>query len=348
MNERTGALSIIKEAMHYESVENNNVICHLCSHECKIAPKSRGICKVRENRDGRLFSLIYNTVSSEALDPVEKKPLYHFKPGSLSYSLGTIGCNFRCKNCQNWQIARMSVEQSPSYTKQITSEYVVSKALALNAESIAWTYNEPTIWHEFTYESAKLANEKGLSNIYVSNGYITPEALKHLSPYLDAMSIDIKSFRNKFYEQVCGASLEPVLKSTHLAKKLGIHVEIVTLLIPNMNDSSDEIRELSRWIFQKLGPDTPIHFSRFHPQHEMSNVGPTPISTLENAYNIARDEGLDFVYLGNVPGSKFVNTFCPSCGEKLIERDVFSVNSSKLGENYKCFKCNRFIPIKTK
>ncbi len=336
---------MIKEATLYEKLDNNIVACNLCSHRCTIAPGKRGFCMVRENREGRLCSLIYNTVSSEAVDPIEKKPLFHFYPGSFSYSLGTIGCNFRCKHCQNWRIARMNVDESRNYTTQMTPQEAVSRAISSQAESISWTYNEPTIWYEYTYDSAKIAKNKGLATVYVTNGYITPEALKDISPYLDAFSVDIKGFTDKFYKDVASAKLEPVLEASITAKELGMHIEVTTLIIPAYNDSENELRQLSRWIHDNLGPDTPLHFSRFQPYYKMTNVEPTPLKTLEKAHEIATQEGLRFVYIGNVAGHKYENTFCPECGKMLIKRGFFSIEKYDITSDNKCSACGTSIPI---
>ena len=291
---------MIKEAMLYERLGDNKVHCSLCAHRCKISPGKRGFCKVRENREGNLYTLIYSTVSSEAVDPIEKKPLYHFYPGSYAYSVGSIGCNFRCKHCQNWSISQACLEDS--YTMDISPEELVERTRLSRSRSIAWTYNEPTIWHEYTYGCAKLAKAAGLATVYVTNGYMTPEALLHIAPYLDAANIDIKAFNEKFYHDVASAKLRPVLESCILAKELGIHIEIANLIIPEHNDSREELREFSQWVYKNLGPDTPLHFTRFHPQYQMQDLYPTPVQTMQEACQIANEEGLNYVYLGNVPG----------------------------------------------
>ncbi|MCG7850977.1 MAG: AmmeMemoRadiSam system radical SAM enzyme, partial [Methanosarcinaceae archaeon] len=223
---------MIKEAMFYEKLEDNKVHCYLCNHRCIIVPGKRGFCRVRENRDGTLYTLIYGLVSSEAVDPIEKKPLFHFYPGTLSYSLGTIGCNFRCKHCQNWTISQTGLDEA--HAVEILPEKAISRAVASDSKTIAWTYNEPTIWYEYTYDCAKLAKEAGLGTIYVTNGYITPEALKGISPYLDAFRVDIKAFTEDFYKNVCSAKLAPVLESAKLARELGMHVEVINLVIPTL------------------------------------------------------------------------------------------------------------------
>lgn len=336
-------IDVIREAMFYEKLGDNKVHCNLCAHSCRIAPGKRGFCGVRENRGGALYTLIYGTVSSEAVDPIEKKPLYHFYPGSYVYSVGSIGCNFRCKHCQNWSISQASLEDS--YTMEILPEELVERALLSRSRSIAWTYNEPTIWHEYTHECAKLAKCAGLATVYVTNGYITPEALRHIAPYLDAANIDIKAFNEKFYHDVASAKLGPVLEASTLAKKLGIHVEITTLIIPGVNDSLEELRELSKWIYKNLGPDTPLHFTRFQPQYQMQNLSPTPAKTMQEAYKIANEEGMKYVYIGNVDGSDRNNTFCPNCGKVLIIRGLFEIERYDITPEKTCPKCGESIPI---
>ncbi|MEL4305175.1 AmmeMemoRadiSam system radical SAM enzyme [Methanococcoides sp. LMO-2] len=334
---------MLKEAMFYEKLDEGKVQCNLCNHRCKIAKGKTGICGVRENRDGTLYSLIYNTVSSEAVDPIEKKPLFHFNPGSKAYSLGTIGCNFRCKHCQNWTISQVKLDEAMSV--EITPEEAVSRALATGCRSIAWTYNEPTIWYEYTYDSAKLAKEAGLDTVYVTNGFITPEALKHISPYLDAFRVDIKAFTEDFYRKVASARLAPVLESAKLAKELGMHVEVINLIIPTLNDSEDELRQLSTWVYENLGADTPIHFTRFQPHYKMKHLPPTPVETIEMAHDIAKDVGLKYVYVGNVFGHKYESTYCPSCGELLIGRGIFDVNEYNITSENKCRNCGEPINI---
>jgi len=333
---------MIKEGVLFEKLPDNKVKCQICSHRCTIADGKRGICGTRQNKNGKIYTLIYNTVSSEAVDPIEKKPLYHFMPGTLSYSLGTIGCNFRCLHCQNWNISQVSLDEA--YTKEITPEEAIRRAVASGSKSISWTYNEPAIWHEYTYDSAALAKKAGLKTIYVTNGYITPEALRRMAPYLDAYRVDIKSFSDEFYKKVCGARLAPVLESTKLAKELGMHVETITLVIPGRNDSKEELTQISRWVRENLGEDTPMHFTRFHPMHKMDHVAPTPLSTLEMAHGIAKKEGMRFVYLGNVAGHKYENTYCPRCDSLLIDRAGFRVGEVRVKDG-KCARCGEGIPI---
>ncbi len=334
---------MLKEAMFYEKLDDLKVHCNLCSHRCKIAEGKSGICRVRQNREGVLYSLIYNTVSSEAVDPIEKKPLFHFYPGTLAYSLGTIGCNFRCKQCQNWTISQASLDESMSV--EITPEQAVERALASGCKSIAWTYNEPTIWYEYTYDSAKLAKEAGLATVYVTNGYITPEALRHIAPYLDAFRVDIKAFTEEFYHEIAGAKLQPVLNSAKLARELGMHVEVVYLVIPTRNDSREELEGISAWIHENLGENTPVHFTRFHPYYQLQNLPSTPVETLEIAHEIATEAGLKYVYIGNVFGHTYEDTFCPNCKRMLIKRGGFDVKENHITSEKKCEYCGESISI---
>jgi len=334
---------LIKEAMLYNKLDDAKVQCNICSRSCIILSGKKGFCRVRENRDGTLYTLIYGTVSSEAVDPIEKKPLFHFYPGSISYSLGTIGCNFRCRHCQNWTISQVGLDQAHSV--EIMPDEAVARALKSGSKSIAWTYNEPTIWYEYTYDCAKLAKEAGLATVYVTNGYITPEALRKISPYLDAFRVDIKAFTEEFYKDVCSAKLAPVLESAVLAKELGMHVEVINLVIPTLNDSADEIQQLCKWVHDNLGASTPIHFTRFHPHYKMQDLPATPVKTLEMAHDIAKDVGLQYVYVGNVFGHKYESTFCHACGNLLIKRGLFNVEEYNITQDKMCQDCGEVIPI---
>jgi len=334
---------MIYEASLFEKLEKRKVKCHLCAHECTIADGKIGICGVRENRNGTLFTLIYNTVSSEAVDPIEKKPLYHFLPGTLSYSQGTIGCNFRCSHCQNWTISQVKLEQA--HIREITPEESVAQALAFDCASISWTYNEPTIWHEFTYDSARLAHEAGLKTVYVTNGYITEDALRDISPYLDAFRVDIKAFRDEFYRETCRAHLQPVLDSSVVARELGMHIEVINLVIPGKNDDPKETRNLIEWVHDNLGPQTPIHFTRFYPMYKMKDTSPTPVATLERAWQMAKDAGMEYPYVGNVAGHKYENTYCPGCGTLLIDRSGFQIARNIITGDKKCPDCGYGITV---
>lgn len=325
-------------------MEDGRVKCHVCNRECVIPEGKYGFCRTRQNKDGKLYTLIYGVVSSASVDPIEKKPLYHFMPCSTSYSLGTVGCNFRCKNCQNYTISQMRIDEVN--TVEILPESALDRAVSSGCRSISFTYNEPAIWFEYTYDTAKLAHEAGIATVYVTNGYISEKALRMIAPYLDAFSVDIKAFRDKFYKEVCSAKLAPVLKSAKLARELGMHVEVVNLIIPTLNDSPEEIRELVQWVRDNLGDYTPLHFTRFYPYYKLDKLPPTPLRTLETAYNIAKEEAMKYVYVGNVPGTEKDNTYCPNCGKLLIRRHGFDVTCDGLTSDNRCQKCNTEIEIR--
>ncbi len=329
------------EAMFWDTAPDNSVKCRLCSHNCTIQEGKRGICKARENRAGKLYSLLYGRISSMTVDPIEKKPLNHFYPGSHALSLGTVGCNFKCRHCQNSGISCATADTYP--LREITPEGVVAKAIETGSQGIAWTYNEPTIWFEFTQAASRLAKRKNLYSIYVTNGYITEEALREHAPYLDAMNIDVKAFNDAFYKKIAGARLQPVLDTCKLAKELGIHIELTYLIIPTYNDSGEELASYCNWVAKELGTDVPLHFSRFHPDHLMRNVQLTPIETMEMAYDIARTAGMDYVYMGNVPMRKEENTYCAGCGDLLIERGGLYSTAVNLDGNA-CPNCGARIP----
>lgn len=331
----------MKEARFW-SPDDGRVQCHLCPHNCRISEGKTGICGVRENRDDQLMSLIYGRASSAHPDPIEKKPLYHFMPGTQAYSLGTVGCTFRCEHCQNYSISQ--ADPGASFLKDTTAEQIIEEARRAKCSGLAWTYNEPTIWHEFSYHTSKMAKREGLYSVYVTNGYIQPDPLKDISEHLDAMNIDIKAFREKFYKKVCRASLQPVLDAAELAFELGIHVELTYLIIPGKNDSKEEMSEFLDWVMDRLSDQTPVHFSRFHPDYRMRDTQATPLSTMEEAYDLAKEMGLKHVYLGNVPHSDKENTYCPACGQLVIERRGFSssIRSMKDGN---CGNCGEPLNI---
>lgn len=328
------------EARLYQRLEDTTLRCSLCPHRCVIREGKQGICGVRINRDGRLYAATFGKIAAEAVDPIEKKPLYHFLPGSLSYSLGTIGCNFHCKHCQNWHISQQILELHA--LQDLSPEQGVERALASGSASIAWTYNEPTIWHEYALEMGTLARQKGLGTVYVTNGYITEEALREIAPMLNAFRVDIKSFSETFYRTVCGGRLQPVLDATALAKELGLHIETVTLVIPGLNDSMEEMEALIKWVIENLGPDTPMHFTRFHPDYKMRDARPTATRTLERIYERAKELGIHYPYLGNVVSHPYESTYCPVCGSLLIERSGFAVQIRGL-EDHVCAECGERI-----
>lgn len=356
------------EALFYNTENGKKVNCCLCPHRCIIADGKFGYCGVRKNIGGQLYSMIYGMVSSACADAIEKKPLYHFYPGSYTFSVGSLGCNMRCGHCQNWQIAHSRADSGGRGTSYISPEELVNLSLENQCGGISWTYNEPTIWIEYAIDGAKLAKKKGQYTVFVTNGYIEPEALDAIGPYLDAYRVDIKGFdrsekkwvletdikvnndledsRHCFYRDVANVnSVKPILDATVRAKtKWNMHVEIITNVVPGYNDDPDELRDIARWIVQNLGDETPWHISRFHPYLELSHVSSTPISTLEMARNIGVEEGLRYVYTGNVPGHKWENTYCHNCGYMLIERVGFNVGTFEIKDGL-CTKCGANIPI---
>jgi pyruvate formate lyase activating enzyme len=303
-----------------------------------VAPGKRGLCGVRENSGGKLYSLIYGLASSIHPDPIEKKPLFHFMPGTTAISFGSVGCNLTCQHCQNYSISRASPSEF-SLTR-VTPEDVVKHAKASGAESVSWTYNEPTIWHEFTTDASRVVHEAGLKTSYVTNGYICEAPLRELKGLIDAMNIDVKSFSDETYRGICGGHLAPVLRTCELAVSLGIHVELTYLIIPGRNDSEPELGEFVAWVKDRLRPDIPVHFSAFHPDYRMTGVPRTSMRTMVLAYDIAQKAGLEFVYLGNVYAGDRDDTYCPSCGALVIEREGFSMTRRALDRN-RCGSCGK-------
>jgi len=330
--------------MLYEKLHDNLVRCKVCPHRCFVKPRARGICRIRENREGKLQTLVYGETSAMAVDPIEKKPFFNFWPGSLSFSISTVGCNFKCPWCQNWNISQCVPEDS--YLEYVAPEKVVELAINKGCRTIAYTYNEPVIWFEYVYDTAKLAREKGVLNVLVTNGYITAEALDMLAPLVDAANVDIKSFNKDFYTKYCGANLQAVLDATASMKERGIHVETTLLIIPELNDSSEELAEFCRWQLKHLGPDTPMHFSRFHPNYKFTDKPPTPSATIRRAREIALSEGVHYVYAGNLPGDLGENTYCPNCRKLLVKRYGFSIAEWNLMKEKKCPSCGFNIAIK--
>ncbi|SNB44698.1 AmmeMemoRadiSam system radical SAM enzyme [Geobacter sp. DSM 9736] len=333
----------MKEASFYEKVGEGKVRCGLCRFRCLIADGHRGICAVRENRKGTLFSLVYGKAVAEHVDPVEKKPLYHFQPGSLTYSIATVGCNFRCLHCQNYSISQPEGERLRIAGNDLTPEEAVRRAVAAGCRSISYTYTEPTIFFEYAYDIAILARRAGLRNIFVTNGYITPEALSAIAPYLDAANIDLKGFSERFYREVVHAMLDQVLESILEYKRLGIWIELTTLIIPNWNDSDEDLAGIARFIAQRVGPDTPWHVSQFYPTFKLTDQPRTPIETLRRARQIGLDSGLRFVYEGNVPGAGGENTWCPSCSRLLIRRYGYTIRENLLDAG-RCPQCGTLLP----
>jgi pyruvate formate lyase activating enzyme len=323
------------EASFYER-DGDRVRCTLCPHSCVIAEGRRGLCGVREHRGGKLYSLIYGLASSMHPDPIEKKPFFHFLPGSTAMSFSSVGCNLSCMHCQNFTISRASFDGSE--LSRITPEDVVGYARKTRSRSISWTYNEPTIWHEFTTVASKAAHEAGLKTSYVTNGFIQEAPLRSLGGVIDAMNIDVKAFREEFYKKVCGGRLVPVLRACELAAEIGMHLELTYLIIPGYNDSETEIGDFCRWVADSVGRQIPVHFSAFHPDYKLMDVPGTPASTMMMAFELGRKAGLDFVYLGNVPAGDKDDTLCPRCGNMVVEREGFWVGSTDLKGGL-CAKC---------
>jgi pyruvate formate lyase activating enzyme len=331
----------MKEAMLYERLPDGKVRCNLCAHRCVIADGRKGICQVRENRDGTLYTLVYGRVITQHVDPIEKKPLLHFYPGTRAYSIATVGCNFRCRWCQNWEISQMVRERHLVMGEEVSPEEIASAAKRSGCRSIAYTYTEPTIFFEYAYDTARLANEAGLTNIYVSNGYMTQEMLETFHPYLDAANIDLKAFRDETYRKYVGARLQPVLDGMKVMKRLGIWLEVTTLVIPGINDDEKELKDAADFVANELGVETPWHISRFFPAYEMTDVPSTPVRTLQRAREIGLEAGLRYVYVGNVSGE--ANTVCHVCGKTLIRRAGYTILENNVQAGGRCPKCGAVV-----
>lgn len=332
----------MREALYYEKLNDSKVKCNLCHHHCIISPGKKGICGVRENKEGTLYSLVYNKPCSYHVDPIEKKPLYHFFPGSSAFSIATVGCNFRCLHCQNYEISQMPKEEKRIFGYEITPEEMVNLALQYRCKSISYTYTEPTVFFEYAYEIARIAKENGLFNNFVTNGYIEEKPLEDISPFLDGANIDLKSFNEEFYRKVCGAELKFVLETMRTYKKLGIWVEVTTLIIPGLNDSLDELKRIARFIRDELGRETPWHITAFYPTYKLTDRPRTQPKVLREARKMGLEEGLMYVYEGNIPGSEGENTFCYQCGKLIIGRLGFSLTEYQI-ENSSCKSCGAKI-----
>lgn len=335
----------MREALFYSEAEGKRVHCRLCRRRCSIPEGESGFCKVRINRQGKLFSQIYGKVASLAVSPIEKKPLYHFHPGSRWLSLGSFGCNFLCPGCQNWDIVHSQLPDDESAYTVISPEGLVKRALQHQCKGISWTYNEPTVWLEYALKGATLGKEKKLLTNFVTNGFMSIEALDAIGPFLDSFRVDVKGFSRETYKALCNTGdYEGVLHSTlHAKEKWGMHVEVVTNIVPGYSDKEEELRSIARWIAGDLGRETPWHVTRFSPHLHLSEVKATPLETLERACDIGREEGLLFVYLGNVPGHERQNTFCPACERILIRREGFDVLENSLREGC-CPTCGYQVP----
>jgi pyruvate formate lyase activating enzyme len=330
----------VREAMYYKKLEEKRIECELCPRGCKVAPKERGYCGVRENIDGRYVTLVYGRACSANVDPIEKKPLYHFLPGTKAYSIATAGCNIECKFCQNWEISQFRPEQVRSIN--LPPETLVSEAKKRGIESIAFTYSEPVIFYEYMLETAKLAKVEGVKTVMISNGYIKEKPMAELCEHLSGVKIDLKAFTEKFYSETCSGKLQPVLDTLKLLRDKGIWYELVVLVIPTLNDGKDEITRMCKWVYDELGPDVPIHFSRFHPTYKIKNLPPTPISTISSARNIAIKAGLNYAYVGNIPAHEGESTYCPNCRKTLIRRLGYHIGEAGIKEGG-CKYCGRPI-----
>lgn len=314
------------------------VQCALCPKECEIVPGQSGDCRIRVNIDGKLTATTYSFPSAVHTDPVEKKPLYHFMPGTKAFSIATVGCNLHCLNCQNWELSQCNPEDSSAFF--MPPEKVVSTAIENKAASIAYTYSDPVVFYEYTLDTAKIAKEKNLKNILITAGYINQEPWKELLEYTDAANINLKGMSNEFYRKICGATLKPVLQSIITAAKSGVILEVTNLLIPSINDSEKEIKTLAKWIKTNIGTEIPLHFLKFFPHYKMKNIPPTPAKLLEKAFNIAKEEGLAYVYIGNLQGIG-QNTVCPNCGKLLVQRLAMSTQKIDI-QNGQC-SCGKKI-----
>ncbi|MBN1502336.1 AmmeMemoRadiSam system radical SAM enzyme [Candidatus Woesearchaeota archaeon] len=333
----------MKEAMFYEKKEKDIVQCTLCPHSCIIKPDNVGVCGVRRNKEGILYSLVYDNIETVHIDPIEKKPLYHFLPGTKSLSLCTVGCNFRCEFCQNSTISQVTKDKGYNIAgEKVKPEEIVELAQKRNCDSISYTYTEPTIFYELAYDTARVAHGKGIKNVFVTNGYINAEPLKKMQPYLDAANIDLKSFSDDFYGKVCGAKLKPVLDSIKVYYELGIWIEITTLVVPGQNDSEKELGQIAQFI-AGIDKNIPWHVSRFHPDYKMYESSATPVATIHKAVELGKNAGLNYIYVGNVWGDEHDNTYCPNCHKLLIRRHGFSILHNNI-KGAKCRHCNHTIP----
>ena len=332
----------MKEAYLYEKMENLRVRCFLCNHRCIIKDGARGICGVRENQGGTLVSLVYDKVIARNVDPIEKKPLFHFLPGTRSYSIATVGCNFKCSFCQNADISQMPADHNRIMGESMTPAMIVEEALASRSATIACTYTEPTVYFELALDSARLAVNKGIRNIFVSNGYMTKECLEKIYPDLHGANVDLKAFTDRFYKQQCGAKLDPVLRTLQTMKEMGVWLEVTTLLIPGLNDSKEELEEIARFLVE-LDSGIPWHISRFHPTYRLLDREATPPESIRKARDIGYEAGLKYVYTGNLPGDEGEKTFCHSCKELLIDRYGFYVRKNRIKDR-RCPNCQAEIP----
>ncbi len=331
------------KARFYRAADDGKVDCHLCSHRCHVAPGGRGFCRVRQNRGGDLYTHTYGRLIAEQLDPIEKKPLYHVLPGTSSYSIATPGCNFRCSFCQNWRISQVDAGPAFESLGYVEPEEVVRRARGEGAASIAYTYTEPTIFMEYALDCARLAREQGLKNVFVTNGYQSPEAVEAMAGLIDAANVDLKAFSDEFYRHFCRAELQPVLDAIRLMHEAGIHVEVTTLVVPGQNDEEEQLRGIAGFI-AGVSPEMPWHISRFRPDYQETALPATPIETMERAFELGREAGLHYIYLGNVMTAEGQNTRCPDCGRVLVRRRGFARPKVGITEP-RCPECGRRLPL---
>lgn len=331
------------KAINWRNAKEHQIKCENCCHGCLINPGQKGFCQVRQNIDDKLYSLNYGKVIAQNVDPIEKKPFYHFLPGTFSYSIASVGCNFRCLHCQNYSISQVSpLEEIPG--EDVSPWQIVNSAKSKDCKSIAYTYTEPTIYIEYALEVMKKAKENGLANVWVSNGYFPKKTFEVIEKYLDAINVDLKFFKKETYEKVCAAQLKCVKDNLRRIAKSGVHLEVTTLIIPGLNDSDEEISKMAKFIRFDLGENTPWHLSAFYPTHKMNSTPATPEERILEAVKIAKENGLNFVYAGNVKSSKYENTYCPECGELLISRRGYIIEE-KYHNNKKCPKCGVTLPF---
>ncbi len=328
------------EARYWQSLPDRKIKCTLCPWQCVVSEGRRGCCEVRQNQDGVYYSLVYGQIATHHIDPIEKKPLYHFLPASQAFSIATAGCNVDCKFCQNWELAQRRPEDLPGVS--FSPKELVRYAKQSGSTSIAYTYNEPTIFTEYMIDVAEQSKDEGIRNVVISNGFINSEPLKDLCRVIDAYKVDLKAFTESYYRDIVGGQLRPVLETLLTLREENVWTEIVYLLVPSMNDSDDELTALSKWIYNELGPDVPIHFSRFYPKYKMRNLPPTPVKTIEKARNIALDAGLDYVYMGNVPGHEGENTLCPNCHKVIVQRVGYRIYKNQIDQG-QCRHCQTKI-----
>jgi pyruvate formate lyase activating enzyme len=329
------------DAMFWDPLPENRIKCLLCPRECQVADVERGYCGVRENQGGKYQTLVYGPLCSANIDPIEKKPLFHYIPGTAAFSVATAGCNLECKFCQNWQISQFRPEQVES--TPVSPDQLVAACKSRDCRTIAYTYSEPVIFYEYMHDTAAAARRQGIGSVMISNGYIQEKPLRQLCKQLTAIKVDFKAFTEKFYAETCAGELKPVLKTLETLKDIGIWFELVILIIPTLNDSPEEAKAMSRWVIEHLGPDVPMHFTRFQPTYRITNLPQTPVSTLDRCRKIAMDAGVHYVYAGNVPTHPGENTYCHGCKEELISRVGFRISADRIKEG-KCPKCGAVIP----